>query len=70
MCGEVVTETLVDEIKHANFFTVLADEATDCSNVEQMAIALRFIDNLFKVREQFLGFIPFTNGCLRLGFVH
>ena len=63
MCGELITETLVNEIKDANFFTVLADEATDCSNVEEiMAIVLRFIDNFFKVREEFLGFITCRNG--------
>ena len=62
MCGKVITETLVNAIKDAKFFTVLADEATDCSNMEQMAIALRFIHNIFKVREEFLGFIPCTNG--------
>ena len=61
VCGEVITETLVNEIKDAKFFTVLA-EVTDCSNVEQMTIVLRFIDNFFKVREEFPGFILCTNG--------
>ena len=55
VCGELTTEKIVNEIKDAD---VLADEATDCSNVEQMAIVLRFVDNFFKVREEFLGFIP------------
>ena len=62
MRGEVITETPVNEIKDAKIFTVLADEATHCSNMEQMAIVLRFIDNFFKVKEEFLGFIPCTNG--------
>ena len=62
MCGEVITETLVNEIKDVNIFTVLADEATDCSIMEQMAIVLRFINHFFKVKEEFLGFIPCTNG--------
>ena len=57
ICDELKTENIVSEIKDAKFFTVLADEATDCSNVEQMAIVLRFIDNFFKVREEFLDFI-------------
>ena len=54
-CGELITEKIVSEIKDAKFFTVSADEATGCSNVEQMAIVLRFVDNFFKVREEFLG---------------
>ena len=37
ICGEMITEILVGEVKHAKFFSVLADEATDCSNNEQMA---------------------------------
>ena len=35
------------------------DEACDCSNTEQAAIVLRFVDSHFQVREEFLGF----NGC-------
>ena len=31
----MITEILVGEVKQAKFFSVLADEATDCSNVEQ-----------------------------------
>ena len=62
ICGEMITEALVTEVKEAKFFSVLADEATDCSNVEQMAIVLRFVDNLMKIREEFLGFIPCQKG--------
>ena len=68
--GEVITETLVNAIKDAKFFTVLADEATDCSNVEQMAIALRFIHNFFKVREEFSGFYSVYEWSLSRGFFH
>ena len=62
ICGELITEKIVEEIKDAKFFAILADEVTDCSNVEQMAIVLRFMDNNFKVREEFLGFIPCMKG--------
>ena len=56
ICGELITEEIVNEIKDAKFFTVY------CSNVEQMAIVLRFIDNFFKVREEFLRFVPCMEG--------
>ena len=62
ICGEMITEMLVKEIKEAKYFSVLADEATDCSNVEQMSVVLRFVDTLLKVREEFLGFIPCQKG--------
>ena len=58
ICGEMTTEILVGEIKHGKFFSILADEATDCSNIEQMAVVLRFVDSSFKIREEFLGFVP------------
>ena len=58
----MITEILVGEVKHAKFFSVLADEATDCSNVEQMAIVLRFVDGLFQIREEFLGFVACQKG--------
>ena len=53
----MITKRLVDDVKRAKFFSILADEATDCSNTEQMALVLRFVDNSSKIREDFLGFI-------------
>ena len=59
ICDEMV---IVEEVKKAKFFTVLADEATDCSNIEQMALVLRFLDRSWKIREDFLGFIAYEDG--------
>ena len=52
----------MDEVKKAKFFTVLADEATDCSNIEQMALVLRFLDSSQMIHEDFLGFIACEDG--------
>jgi hypothetical protein len=62
ICGDMVMEELVDDVKKAKFFSLLADEATDCSNTEQMAVVLRFIDESLKIREDFLGFILCSDG--------
>ena len=62
ICGDMVIEELVDDVKKAKFFSLLADEATDCSNTEQMAVVLRFIDESLKIREDYLGFIPCSDG--------
>ena len=43
---------LVTEIKKAKYFSVSAEEVNDCSNVEQLAIALRFVDSTLKLREK------------------
>ena len=40
ICGELIQEKLVNEVKTAKFFPILADEATDCSNVEQMSLVI------------------------------
>lgn len=45
ICGDMVTEILTQDVKKAQFYSVLADEATDCSNTEQMAVVLRFVDS-------------------------
>ena len=58
ICGELITEHLIKEIREAKFFTILADDTTDCSNMEQLPIILRFVNKHLEVREEFLGFIP------------
>ena len=58
ICGEMLTEEIVAEIKDAKFFSILADEATDCSNIEQMSVVIRFVDRTLTIREEFLGFVP------------
>ena len=55
--GKFIRQKLSNEIKEARFFSVIADEASDCSNVEQMALVIRFIDENSEVREEFVQFI-------------
>lgn len=58
ICGELVTREIVAEVKEAKFFSVFADEATDCANIEQMSLVVRFVDKTFSIREEFLEFVP------------
>ncbi len=55
--GDTIRGGIINEIKDAQFFTILADEVTDCSNLEQLSIAIRFVDKNEEVREEFLDFI-------------
>ena len=55
--GSAIEDQLVTEIQAAKFYTILADEATDCSNLEQVSIVIRFVDGDKRIREDFLGFI-------------
>ena len=41
-CGDLITEKIVQEAKECRFFSVLADEAQDSSNKEQMPLVIRF----------------------------
>lgn len=58
ICGEVAQEKIIGEIKQAKFFSILADEAADISNIEQMPVVVRFVDNNSVIREEFLSFVP------------
>ena len=61
-CGDVMREELLREVRKAPFFAVLADEAVDSANIEQMPIVLRFVDTDLQVREEFIGFAACTGG--------
>jgi len=51
------------KIKQAKFFSIIAGEATDASNVEQLSISIRFVgDNDGKVYEKFLCFHSCQSG--------
>ena len=57
ICGLLITGKIVDQVKPARFFTILADETTDISRQEQMALGLRFLDSeTFQIREEFVEF--------------
>ncbi len=55
-CGGYISETIVGEIGDS-IFTVIADETTDISGIEQFSISVRYLFNQ-NICEKFLGFIP------------
>ena len=55
-CGQFITELVVRKIKENQFFSIL-DEASDCSNQEQLSLVIRYVDNDCVIREEFLGFL-------------
>ena len=61
-CGDVVSETILTEVRKGNFFSVIADEAADCSNKEQMSLILRYVDSENNIREDFLRFLHCHEG--------
>jgi len=59
---EYILEAIVEEVNKRKFFSVMADEATDVSNKEQMAIVIRYLSENLQVEEKFVGFIHCKNG--------
>jgi hypothetical protein len=65
-CNKIIVAKLVKRVNDADFFTVMADETTDIRGLEQMSVAVRFVEEEspggnFTVREEFLNFVPVTD---------
>ncbi|XP_028416224.1 52 kDa repressor of the inhibitor of the protein kinase-like [Dendronephthya gigantea] len=56
-CGEVITDKIIADLKVGKFYAIIADEARDISNKEQMSLVLRFVDEEMNIREEFVGFL-------------
>ena len=61
-CGKAIEEVLIKKMKHSIFFSILCDEAVDCSNTEQMSLVLRYINSDNEICEDFLRFIECKTG--------
>lgn len=56
--GDAVRRKILSAIKTVKYFSILADEVTDCANLEQLSFVIWFVDPEDKnVREEFLDFI-------------
>ena len=61
-CGEEISENILSRVKQAKYFSILADEACDISTKEQMAIVLRYVDEEYNIREEFIRFVHCSEG--------
>ena len=50
------------DIQENKFFSILADEVTDCSTKEQMPLVLRYVDSENKINKRFIKFIHCDEG--------
>ncbi|XP_021367373.1 52 kDa repressor of the inhibitor of the protein kinase-like, partial [Mizuhopecten yessoensis] len=55
--GNQIRDTILDEVRKAKIFSILADEVTDVSNWEQLSLVVRYVDMNNAIREQFLCFL-------------
>lgn len=57
ICADQIRKGIVDRCNAASFYGFIADEATDCSTKEQIALCVRFFDKESgNICEEFLGF--------------
>ncbi|KAK6991092.1 52 kDa repressor of the inhibitor of the protein kinase [Biomphalaria glabrata] len=56
LLGESITNTIVQRVKENIFFSILLDETTDVSGIEQLSLSLRYILN-GEIREDFVAFV-------------
>nr|XP_047122955.1 zinc finger MYM-type protein 1-like [Hydra vulgaris] len=61
-CGKTIEEVLINKIKKSGYFSILCDGASDCSNVEQLSLVIRYIDCDNVICEDFLWFIECKSG--------
>lgn len=50
-----VAETISGNLQATPFYSIMADETTDCSNKEQFVVCFRWVDSDFEVHEEFVG---------------
>ena len=63
ICGDVVRSSILQEIRSAPMFSIMADEATDVSNKEQLALCIRYVNSsTLNIAERFLGFSECITG--------
>ncbi|XP_025420070.1 zinc finger MYM-type protein 1-like [Sipha flava] len=68
ICGKIIQDQLVNKINQAKCFSVLVDETTDVSRVEQLSLYVRYLENNLNIKkneinnyvlkEDFLQFVP------------
>ena len=63
ICGSIVRETILAQIREARFFSIMVDEATDAANDEQLAVSIRYVKPSTKcIEERFLAFSEYLTG--------
>jgi len=64
--SEYIQHKICDKINEGKYFTILADETTDISRIEQFSLCIRYLekssnfenDNSYFIRDDFIQFVP------------
>ncbi|CAF3407389.1 unnamed protein product [Rotaria socialis] len=60
LMSKQVLNRILREIQQAKYFSIMIDETTDISKLEQVSLVVRYTDDQFKVHERFMGFARTT----------
>jgi hypothetical protein len=60
-CNNIILKKIVAKVNEAKCFSILADETTDISTLEQLTLCVRYIDVDGNLNEDFLKFIEVEN---------
>ena len=63
----IIRNAILTNINNGSrFYSIMADEATDISNKEQLSVIVRYVDSTKVIREAFLGLCHLSDGCTGL----
>lgn len=61
-CNKVLLNKVVSRVNAAKCFSILADETTDISGIEQVSLCARYVElNTLTLTEEFLQFVPISD---------
>ena len=55
IASHAVLRDLVKEVQAAKYFSIVCDETTDISTMEQLSICFRYVDSAWTIKEEILG---------------
>ena len=62
--SKFIRDTILTNINNGSrYYSIMADEATDISNKEQLSMVVRYVDSSKIIRESFIGFCHLSDGC-------
>lgn len=54
--GNFITDNLSCKVRESHYFSILADDAADVSNKENLSVVITYTDATRTIREEFIGF--------------
>ena len=53
-----VLRCMASDIAESGYYSIMADESIDASNIEQLVICIRWVDKEMRVHDNYIGLMP------------